>query len=152
MASETTITMIGNLTTDPEFRSTGTGANVANFTIASSSRFYDRQNNEWRDGEVLFVRCSIWREAAEHACETLVKGTRVIVQGRLKQRTYETRDGEKRTVMELEVDEIGPSLRYATAKVMKVVRGPVRLVPTMEDPRAAELVGVGAAVDEVPPF
>ncbi|MEZ2372720.1 single-stranded DNA-binding protein [Arthrobacter sp. RCC_34] len=117
MAGETPITVIGNLTNDPELRFTPSGSAVANFTIASTPRTFDRQSNEWKDGETLFLRASIWREAAENVAESLTKGMRVIVSGRLKSRTYETKEGEKRTVMELEVDEIGPSLRYANAKV-----------------------------------
>ncbi len=123
MAGDTVITVIGNLTADPELRFTPSGAAVANFTVASTPRTFDRQTNEWKDGEALFLRCNIWRDAAENVTESLTKGTRVIVSGRLKQRSYETREGEKRTVVELEVDEIGPSLRYATAKVNKAGRG-----------------------------
>ena len=123
MAGDTVITVVGNLTADPELRFTPAGAAVANFTVASTPRVFDRQSNEWKDGEALFLRCNIWREAAENVAESLTRGSRVIVQGRLKQRSYETREGEKRTVMELEVDEIGPSLRYATAKVTKAGRG-----------------------------
>ena len=122
MAGDTIITVIGNLTADPELRFTPSGAAVANFTVASTPRMFDRQTNEWKDGEALFLRCNIWREAAENVAESLVRGSRVIVSGRLKQRSFETREGEKRTVMELEVDEIGPSLRYATAKVNKANR------------------------------
>ncbi|GIG40915.1 single-stranded DNA-binding protein [Cellulomonas phragmiteti] len=122
MAGETTITVIGNLTGDPELRFTPSGAAVANFTVASTPRTFDRQSNEWKDGDTLFLRCSIWREAAESVAESLTKGTRVIVQGRLVQRSYETREGEKRTVYELQVDEVGPSLRYATAKVTRTQR------------------------------
>ncbi|MFC8190755.1 single-stranded DNA-binding protein [Cellulomonas sp. NPDC057328] len=122
MAGETTITVIGNLTGDPELRFTPSGAAVANFTVASTPRTFDRQSNEWKDGETLFLRCSIWREAAESVAESLTKGTRVIVTGRLTQRSYETREGEKRTVYELQVDEVGPSLRYATAKVTRTQR------------------------------
>ena len=122
MAGDTIITVVGNLTADPELRFTPSGAAVANFTVASTPRIFDRQSNEWKDGDALFMRCSIWREAAENVAESLTRGSRVIVQGRLKQRSYETREGEKRTVVELEVDEIGPSLRYATAKVNKASR------------------------------
>lgn len=122
MAGETTITVIGNLTNDPELRFTPSGSAVANFTIASTPRTFDRQSNEWKDGETLFLRCSIWREAAENVAESLAKGMRVIVSGRLKSRSYETKEGEKRTVIELDVDEIGPSLRYAQAKVQRVQR------------------------------
>ncbi|GAA2578550.1 single-stranded DNA-binding protein [Winogradskya consettensis] len=122
MAGETTITIVGNLTDDPELRFTPSGAAVAKFRIASTPRTLDRQSGEWKDGEPLFLACNIWREAAEHVAESLQRGARVIVQGRLRQRSYETREGEKRTVYELEVDEIGPSLRYATAKVQKASR------------------------------
>ena len=122
MAGDTTITVIGNLTDDPELRFTPSGAAVAKFRVASTPRFLDRQSGEWKDGEPLFLACNIWRDAAEHVAESLQRGTRVIVTGRLRQRSYETREGEKRTVIELEVDEIGPSLRYATAKVQKMAR------------------------------
>lgn len=122
MAGETTITVVGNLTDDPELRFTPSGAAVAKFRIASTPRTMDRQSNEWKDGEPLFLACNVWRDAAEHVAESLQRGSRVIVQGRLRQRSYETREGEKRTVYELEVDEIGPSLRYATAKVQKMSR------------------------------
>ncbi|MFI2704895.1 single-stranded DNA-binding protein [Cellulosimicrobium composti] len=122
MAGDTVITVIGNLTGDPELRFTPSGAAVANFTVASTPRTFDRQANEWKDGDTLFMRCSIWREAAENVAESLTKGMRVIVQGRLVQRSYETREGEKRTVVELQVDEIGPSLRYASAKVTRAQR------------------------------
>ncbi|BAV39485.1 MULTISPECIES: single-stranded DNA-binding protein [Mycobacterium ulcerans group] len=123
MAGDTTITVVGNLTADPELRFTPSGAAVANFTVASTPRIYDRQSGEWKDGEALFLRCNIWREAAENVAESLTRGARVIVSGRLKQRSFETREGEKRTVVEVEVEEIGPSLRYATAKVNKASRG-----------------------------
>jgi single-strand DNA-binding protein len=122
MAGETTITVVGNLTDDPELRFTPSGAAVAKFRIASTPRTMDRQSGEWKDGEPLFLACNVWRDAAEHVAESLQRGARVIVQGRLRQRSYETREGEKRTVYELEVDEIGPSLRYATAKVQKMSR------------------------------
>src|SRR3982751_5839186 len=122
MAGETVITVVGNLTDDPELRFTPSGAAVAKFRIASTPRFMDRQSGEWKDGEPLFLACNIWRDAAEHVAESLQRGARVIVTGRLRQRSYETREGEKRTVIELEVDEIGPSLRYATAKVQKMNR------------------------------
>jgi single-strand DNA-binding protein len=122
MAGDTVITVVGNLTGDPELRFTPSGAAVANFTVASTPRQFDRQSNEWKDGDTLFMRCSIWREAAENVAESLTKGTRVVVQGRLVQRSYETREGEKRTVVELQVDEIGPSLRYASAKVTRAQR------------------------------
>ena len=122
MAGDTVITVVGNLTSDPELRFTATGAAVASFTVASTPRSLDRQTNEWKDGEALFLRCSLWRQAAENAAESLTRGTRVIVQGRLVQRSFETKEGEKRTVVELQVDEIGPSLRYATAAVNRVAR------------------------------
>jgi single-strand DNA-binding protein len=123
MAGDTVITVIGNITGDPELRFTPSGAAVANFTVASTPRQFDRQSNEWKDGETLFMRCSVWRDAAENVAESLQRGTRVIVSGRLKSRSYETKEGEKRTVVEMEVDEVGPSLRYATAKVNKTQRG-----------------------------
>ena len=123
MANDTVITVVGNLTADPELRFTPSGAAVANFTVASTPRQFDRQSGEWKDGEALFLRCNIWRQAAENVAETLTRGSRVIVQGRLKQRSFETREGEKRTVIELEVEEVGPSLRYATASVTKASRG-----------------------------
>ncbi len=123
MAGDTVITVVGNLTADPELRFTPSGAAVASFTIASTPRQFDRANNEWKDGEALFLRCSIWRQAAENVAESLQRGMRVVAQGRLKQRSFETREGEKRTVIELDVDEIGPSLRYATAKVNRTQRG-----------------------------
>jgi single-strand DNA-binding protein len=119
VAGETIITVVGNLTADPELRYTQNGLAVANFTIASTPRSFDRASNEWKDGEALFLRASVWRDFAEHVAGSLTKGSRVIVTGRLKQRSYETKEGEKRTSMELEVDEIGPSLRYATAQVTR---------------------------------
>ncbi|WP_375385952.1 single-stranded DNA-binding protein [uncultured Microbacterium sp.] len=119
MAGETIITVVGNLTADPELRYTQGGLPVANFTIASTPRNFDRASNEWKDGEALFLRASVWREFAEHVAGSLTKGSRVIATGRLKQRSYETKEGEKRTSIELEVDEIGPSLRYATAQVTR---------------------------------
>jgi single-strand DNA-binding protein len=123
MAGETIITVVGNLTADPELRYTQNGLPVANFTIASTPRNFDRQANEWKDGEALFLRASVWREFAEHVAGSLTKGSRVIATGRLKQRSYETREGEKRTAIELEVDEIGPSLKYATAQVTRAAGG-----------------------------
>src|SRR5579859_4235948 len=122
MAGETTVTVVGNLTADPELRYTPSGAAVANFTVASTPRSFDKATGEWKDGEALFLRCTIWRQAAENLAESLTRGARVVVTGRLRQRSYETKEGEKRTVMELEVDEVGPSLRYANAKVNKVQR------------------------------
>ena len=123
MSGETVITVIGNLTADPELRFTPAGAAVANFTVASTPSAFDRQANEWRDGETLFMRCAVWREAAENVAESLAKGSRVIVAGFLKARSYETREGERRTAMELEVTEVGPSLKFATAKVTRNARG-----------------------------
>src|SRR6195952_720268 len=123
MAGDTVITVIGNLPADPELRFTPSGAAVANFTVASTPRAFDKASGEWNDQEALFMRCNVWRQAAENVAESLTRGARVVVTGRLKQRSYETKEGEKRTVVELEVDEIGPSLRYATAKVNKVSRG-----------------------------
>ena len=123
MAGETVITVVGNLTSDPELRYTQNGLADANFTIASTPRNFDRQANEWKDGEALFLRASVWRDFAEHVAGSLAKGSRVIATGRLKQRSYETREGEKRTAFELEVDEIGPSLRYATAQVTRASGG-----------------------------
>ena len=122
MAGETIITVVGNLTDDPELRFTPSGAAVANFTVASTPRNFDKNSNEWVDGEAMFLRCSIWRQAAENVAESLQRGMRVVVQGRLKARSYETREGEKRTVVELEVDEVGPSLAFATAKVTRASR------------------------------
>lgn len=123
MAGDTVITLVGNLVDDPELRFTPSGAAVANFRIASTPRTFDRQSNEWKDGEALFLTCNVWRQAAENCAESLTKGMRVIVQGRLKQRSYETREGEKRTVFEVEVDEVGPSLAFASAKVNRTPRG-----------------------------
>jgi len=122
MAGETVITVVGNLVDDPELRFTPSGAAVANFRIASTPRTFDRQSNEWKDGDALFLSCAVWRQAAENVAESLQKGMRVVVQGRLKQRQYETREGEKRTVYELDVEEVGPSLKYATAKVARATR------------------------------
>lgn len=159
MAGDTVITVVGNLTGDPELRFTPSGAAVANFTVASTPRTFDRQANEWKDGDTLFMRCSIWREAAENVAESLTKGMRVIVQGRLVQRSYETREGEKRTVVELQVDEVGPSLRYASAKVTRAQRSggggfgggaPAGGGGFDNDPWATPAPG-GAAIDE-PPF
>ena len=119
MTNETKITVVGNMVDDPTLRFTPSGAAVANFTVASTPRTFDRNANEWRDGEAMFLNCSVWRQAAENAAESLTKGMRVVVYGRLKARSFETREGEKRTVLEVDVDEIGPSLRYATAKVSR---------------------------------
>ena len=122
MANDNQVMLVGNLTDDPELRFTPSGAAVAKFRIASTPRTLDRQSGEWKDGEPLFLACNIWRDAAEHVAESLQRGSRVIVQGRLRQRSYETREGEKRTVFEIDVDEVGPSMKYATAKVTKTSR------------------------------
>ena len=160
MAGETVITVVGNLTADPELRFTQSGAAVASFTVASTPRTFDRQSGEWKDGEALFLRCSIWRQAAENVAESLTRGMRVVVQGRLRQRSFDTKEGEKRTVIEMEVDEIGPSLRYATAKVNRAERssdGGSRQAQSAEDPwgSAPQTSGDRSApsgwVDE-PPF
>ncbi|NUS72914.1 MAG: single-stranded DNA-binding protein [Corynebacteriales bacterium] len=157
MAGDTTITLVGNLVDDPELRFTTSGAAVAKFRIASTPRSFDRATNEWKDGESLFLTCSVWRQAAENVAESLQRGMRVIVQGRLKQRSYETNEGEKRTVYEVDVEEVGPSLRSATAKVNKTTRsnsgggfgagsnGPA------DDPWASA-TPVGAAASDEPPF
>lgn len=123
MAGETVITIIGNLTREPELRSTSNGENVANFTIASSDRRFNRQTNQWEDGDTLFMNCSVWGGMAQHVAQSLHKGMRVIAQGRLQQRSYQAKDGTNRTVVEMQVDEIGPSLRNATAQVQKIQRG-----------------------------
>ena len=155
---DTTITLIGNLTDDPELRYTPTGAAVASFTVASTPRFLDKATNEWKDGDTLFLRCNIWRQAAENVAESLTRGTRVIVSGRLKQRSYETKEGEKRTVYEVEVDEIGPSLKNATAKVNKTTRsapGGGGFGSPADDPWGAPAparVGGGGGPADEPPF
>ena len=163
-AGDIIVTVIGNLTSDPELRFTPSGAAVASFTVASSSRLLDKTTNEWKDGESVFMRCSVWRQYAENVAESLTKGTRVIVSGRLRQRSYETREGEKRTVMELEVEDVGPALRYATAKVNRVQRqgggfgeggsgagaGSFSSAQT-DDPWASGAAGGAPAYDE-PPF
>jgi single-strand DNA-binding protein len=152
VAGETTITVIGNLTADPELRFTPSGAAVAKFGLASTPRTLDKASGEWKDGGTLFLNCSVWRQMAENVAESLTRGTRVIVSGRLHQRSYETKEGEKRTVFELEVDEIGPSLRHATAKVSKMARsggsgGQQAAVKGEADPWAS-----AAPVDDEPPF
>ncbi|RVW03025.1 single-stranded DNA-binding protein [Rhodococcus xishaensis] len=149
MANETVLTIIGNLVADPELRFTQSGAAVATFTVASTPRMFNRQANEWTDGDALFLRCSVWREAAENVTESLTRGSRVIVSGRLRQRSYESRDGEKRTVNELEVDEIGPSLRYATAKPSKVTRGGGR-ADSSQRTSTDDPWGATTSTDEVP--
>ncbi|MGY2747351.1 single-stranded DNA-binding protein [Arthrobacter sp. UYCu723] len=171
MAGETTITVIGNLTNDPELRFTPAGSAVANFTIASTPRTFDRASSEWKDGETLFLRAAVWSEAAENVAESLTKGMRVIVTGRLKSRSFETKEGEKRTVIEFEVDEIGPSLRYTNAKVNRSQRSnqggqgsgyqgngnaPAQAVP-QDDPWGVPATsnaggGWGAGPDTEPPF
>jgi len=166
-AGDTTITMVGNLVNDPELRFTPSGAAVAKFTVASTPRYLDKNTNEWKDGDSLFLACNIWRQAAENVAESLTRGMRVIVTGRLKQRSYETKEGEKRTVYEVEVDEVGPSLRNATAKVTKTTRAagasggsgsfssPVSETASAEDPWSAAPVGGGwssAGSDDQPPF
>ena len=163
-AGDVTITVIGNLTDDPELRFTPSGAAVAKFRVASTPRFLDRQTNEWKDGEPLFLTCNVWRQMAENVAESLQRGARVMVSGRLRQRSYETREGEKRTVFELEVDEIGPSLRYATAKVQKMSRssggggfgsGGGNGSGGNDDPWASAVPaggGSGSSFDDEPPF
>jgi single-strand DNA-binding protein len=159
-AGDTQITLIGNLTSDPELRFTPSGAAVAKFTVASTPRYMDRQTNEWKDGDTLFLNCQIWRQAAENVAETLTRGMRVIVSGKLKQRSYETKEGEKRTVYEVEVDEVGPSLRNATAKVTKTTRqgatgGFSAPTETTEEWSSTANVGGGwtsTTADEQPPF
>ena len=163
MAGETIITVVGNLTADPELRYTQSGLAVANFTIASTPRSFDRASNDWKDGEALFLRASCWREFAEHVAGSLTKGSRVIATGRLKQRSYQDREGNNRTAIELEVDEIGPSLRYATATVTKTSRsgsnaasgGERPAGQPADDPWAAAPVGASTAADgygDEPPF
>ena len=154
-AGDTPITIIGNLCADPELRYTPTGQAVCNFTVASTPRYLDKQSNEWKDGDALFLRCNVWRQAAENCAESLQRGTRVIVSGRLKQRSYETKEGEKRTVYEIEVDEVGPSLRNASAKVVKASRDrPAESRPSAaapaDDPWASQPADSGFT-DE-PPF
>lgn len=165
MSGETVITVVGNLVDDPELRFTPSGAAVARFRIASTPRVYDKQTSEWKDGDSLFLSCQVWRQAAENVAESLVKGMRVIVQGRLKQRSYEDREGVKRTVYELDVEEIGPSLRSATAKVTKAASGQGRQAYDQarqqssrqgrEDPWAADVPGTapaGSWAGDEPPF
>jgi single-strand DNA-binding protein len=136
-AGDTPLTIIGNLTADPELRFTGTGTAVAAFTVAASRRVYDQASGQWEDGDTLFLRCSAWRDLADHAAESLTKGTRVIVTGRLKQRQYETPEGEKRTVYEVDVEDLGPSLKWATAKIAKTSRDKVPHPADDSDPRQA---------------
>jgi single-strand DNA-binding protein len=156
-AGDTVITLVGNLVDDPELRFTPNGQAVAKFRIASTPRFMDKATNEWKDGESLFLTCNVWRQAAENCAESLTRGMRVIVQGRLKQRSYETKEGEKRTVFEVEVDEVGPSLRSATAKVIKAARGPGGGSGGFgggDDPwaSASPAGGGGGSLSDEPPF
>ncbi|MEV0348647.1 single-stranded DNA-binding protein [Nonomuraea sp. NPDC050680] len=149
MSGETTITIIGNLTNDPELRFTQTGTAVATFTIASSPRVYNKQLEQWEDGEALFMRCSAWRDLGEHICESLTRGTRVIASGQLRMRTYETDEGENRTVFEMTVDELGPSLRFATAKPARAARN----APTSHNGSAPDTWATTAApTGDKPPF
>jgi single-strand DNA-binding protein len=157
MAGDTIITVVGNLTSDPELRFTPSGAAVANFTVAATPRTFDRQSGEWKDGQALFMRCAVWRQPGENVAESLTRGMRVMVQGRLVQRSFETKEGEKRTVMELEVDEVGPSLRYATAKVSKVSRssgggGFGGGSAPAEDPWNSAPASGAPMEDDLPPF
>lgn len=147
MAGETIITVVGNLTADPELRYTQNGLAVANFTIASTPRTFDRAANDWKDGEALFLRASVWREFAEHVAGSLTKGSRVVATGRLKQRSYETKEGEKRTSFEIEIDEIGPSLRYATAQVTRAASGGSRGAQSAEEPWGAAPASDSASGD-----
>lgn len=146
MAGETIITVVGNLTADPELRYTQNGVAVANFTIASTPRLLDRQSGEWKDGDALFMRASVWREFAEHVASSLTKGARVVATGRLRQRSYETKEGEKRTSIELEVDEVGPSLRYATAQIQRQSSGGPKAAGAVEDSWSSPAAG-GAVQD-----
>jgi single-strand DNA-binding protein len=151
MAGDTTITVVGNLTADPELRFTASGHAVASFTVASTPRSFDRNSNEWKDGETLFLKCSVWRQYAENVAESLTKGARVIVVGRLKQRSYE-KDGQTRTVYELDVDDIGPALRTAKAKIERVQRSGGFGEGGTSDWSAAPAAGAGWGNDEEPPF
>lgn len=156
MAGETTLTIIGNLTSDPELRFTPSGAAVANFTIASTPRTLDKQSGQWKDGEALFMRCTIWRQAAENAAESFKRGDRVIAQGRLEQRSFETREGDKRTVVELTVDEIGPSVKFHPAKSQRPERGQQQQAqrPADEDPwgQPPPPPSTGSHFPDEPPF
>ena len=151
MAGETIITIVGNLTADPEVRTTSAGAQVASFTIASTPRSWNRGTNQFEDGQALFMRCSAWRDLAEHCARSLVKGMRVLAQGRLTQRSYEAKDGTQRTVVELQVDEIGPSLRYATAQVAKSQRGTAGAYGNPSSAPAGYTGGASAAGASLPP-
>ena len=151
MAGETVITIVGNLTADPEVRTTSAGAQVASFTIASTPRSWNRGTNQFEDGQALFMRCSAWRDLAEHCARSLVKGMRVLAQGRLTQRSYEAKDGTQRPVVELQVDEIGPSLRYATAQVAKSQRGTAGAYGNPSSAPAGYTGGAAAAGASLPP-
>ena len=151
MAGETIITVIGNLTADPELRWTQSGAAVADFTVASTPRTYDRNAGEWRDGDTLFMRCSVWRDTAENVAESLRKGMRVIVQGRLTQRSYDTQQGERRTVVELQVDEVGPSLRRARAQVTRV-QAQAASAPSASAPASGGAAGWGQEAPQHDPW
>lgn len=155
MAGETNVTVVGNLTADPELRFTQSGAAVASFTVASTPRHYDKQQDKWVDDPALFMRCNVWRQVAENVAESLTRGSRVIVSGRLRQRSFETKEGEKRTVVELEVDEVGPSLRYATATVNKVDRsggGSGGAKAQESDPWGSAPPATGGGFADEPPF
>lgn len=154
MAGDTVITVVGNLTADPELRFTPSGAAVASFTVASTPRSFDKNSGEWRDGDALFMRCTIWRQAAENVAESLTRGARVMVTGRLVQRSYETREGEKRTTVELQADEVGPSLKFATAKVNKVTRsgGGGFNAPPAEDAWGSAPTRYNGGQNDEPPF
>lgn len=151
MSGETVITIVGNLTADPELNFTATGAAVANFTVASTPRILDRKTGDWKDGETLFLRCTAWRQLAENVAESLTQGTRILVQGRLVQRSFETKEGAKRTVIELQVDEVGPALRYATAKVNKVSRSG-EASQSINGTGGGDWVAAGVAEPTEPPF
>ena len=157
-AGDITVTVVGNLTNDPELRFTSNGAAVASFTVASNSRYLDRTTNEWKDSEPVYMRCSVWRQYAEHVAESLTKGTRVIVTGRLKTNSYTTKEGEKRTELQLEVEDVGPALRYATARVTKQERqagsggAPSQSTPVQDDPWASPSAGGWNGANEEPPF
>ncbi len=157
-AGDITVTVVGNLTNDPELRFTSNGAAVASFTVASNSRYLDRTTNEWKDSEPVYMRCSVWRQYAEHVAESLTKGTRVIVTGRLQTNSYTTKEGEKRTELQLEVEDVGPALRYATARVTKQERqagsggAPSQSAPVQDDPWASPSAGGWNGANEEPPF
>ena len=151
-SGDTTITVAGNLTGDPDLRYTPTGVAVASFTVAASRRVYDQDTGQWKDGDTLFLRCSVWRHLAEHAAESLGKGMRVVVTGRLRQREYETTEGDKRTVYEVDADDVGPSLRWATAKITKTTRERTPHPAEAGDPWASDPEPAGAGAADEPPF